>query len=312
MLWTCIYHSQSQTKPTSSMSNNYEKDEFPRATARARRKYKHHGNAHVRYSRQDVPCLLPSSISWLWRSAAESDSHRQTQHKVQCVKTGARLPQLPAASRFIVISIALSSHARIYIKNKQTKTAPLCCGRRVKSWGNSPLHPWVTSLWPLQTITGIWCVSCSDFANIVSLNVSVWRWMRAAVCGSWGGLSQARVWLHSFLVSHSAAVFSANTGKDGAHFATLRLPPPLFLPLHARTELAFTVQYLEELHHHHRRLTVYWLEPGLITSLQGWKRQHHTGSLSIYRVAVQQQPDLSNVHLTGSYICAWETWNLHA
>lgn len=29
-------------------------------------------------------------------------------------------------------------------------------------------------------------------------------------------------------------------------------------------------------------------------------------------VAVQQQPDLSNVHLTGSYICARETWNLHA
>lgn len=75
--------------------------------------------------------------------------------------------------------------------------------------------------------------------------------MHAAVCASWGGLSQARVWLQSFLVSHSAAVFSANTGKDGAHFATLRLPPPLFLPLHARTELAFTVQYLEELHHHH-------------------------------------------------------------
>lgn len=64
------------------------------------------------------------------------------------------------------------THAYILKTNKQ-KTASLCCGRRVKSWGNSPLHPWVTSLWPLQTITGIWCVSCSDFANIVSLNVSV-------------------------------------------------------------------------------------------------------------------------------------------
>lgn len=55
-------------------------------------------------------------------------THTDRQHKGQCVKTGARLPQLgvlthPAASRFIVISIALNTHARIYIKNKQTKNS---------------------------------------------------------------------------------------------------------------------------------------------------------------------------------------------
>lgn len=61
--------------------------------------------------------------------------------------------------------------------------------------------------------------------------------MHAAVCGSWGGLSQARVWLQSFLVSHSAAVFSANTGKDGALcHVTVSTAPSSSVPPAARSD----------------------------------------------------------------------------
>lgn len=114
----------------------------------------------------------------------------------------------------------------------------------------------------------------------------------------WAGSGLTAVILSKSL---SCCIFSQH-GRRWSHFATLRCQR-LFLPLHARTELAATVQYLEELHHHHRRLTVYWLEPGLLTTLLGWKRQHQTGSFISYlpcrwEVAVQQQP--------ACQMCTWQ------
>lgn len=169
------------------------------------------------------PAPLLSSISWLcwsrtrpllWliRSVTHTHAHTETHTHTEAGARGQQRTYLSGRSDRILQCLYLCF---IFNTLLNRKTPPLCCGRRVKSSGDSPPRPWVTLLLLHHRMN-------SAFHTHVP-----------------GQKTDVRSWWFSYCMSSTLSEWWC----IGASLP--RYCPP---PLYALTEPTFTVQDLEELH----------------------------------------------------------------